>query len=250
MKSAISKAGLVLIWLSLIYACYELGVWQLNRAQALNVVTAPKPDQPLIPLNEVSSAGKNMPIKAVNRIVSATGNYANSYIAKDQKISEEQIADFDVRILKLNTGHAVLVVREVLAQGIDQVSGEVSITGRLYPRQNVDRTFGQPGELSRIDPALVVSKENPFLYDGYIILRSEISGNNQTSNLNLVPSPQISERLPGFYWQHISYVVVWWFMGLLLLIAPIFPQFRLNAEKVGDSSDRKVNKSRKAGIKK
>jgi hypothetical protein len=191
-----------------------------------------------------------MPIKAVNRIVSATGNYANSYIAKDQKISEEQIADFDVRILKLNTGHAVLVVREVLAQGIDQVLGEVSITGRLYPRQNVDRTFAKPGELYRIDPALVVSKENPFLYDGYIILRSEISGNNQTSNLNLVPSPQISERLPGFYWQHISYVVVWWFMGLLLLIAPIFPQFRLNAEKVGDSSDRKVNKSRKAGIKK
>ena len=191
-----------------------------------------------------------MPIKAVNRIVSATGNYANSYIAKDQKISEAQIADFDVRILKLNTGHAVLVVREVLAQGFDQVLGEVSITGRLYPRQNVDRTFAKPGELSRIDPALVVSKENPFLYDGYIILRSEISGNNQASNLNLVPSPQISERLPGFYWQHISYVVVWWFMGLLLLIAPIFPQFRLNAEKVGDSSDKKVNKSRKEGIKK
>jgi hypothetical protein len=191
-----------------------------------------------------------MPIKAVNRIVSATGNYANSYIAKDQKISEEQIADFDVRILKLNTGHAVLVVREVLAQGFDQVLGEVSITGRLYPRQNVDRTFAKPGELSRIDPALVVSKEIPFLYDGYIILRSEVNASNQVSNLTLVPSPQISERLPGFYWQHISYVVVWWFMGLLLLIAPIFPQFRLNAEKVGDGSDKRVYKTRKAGVKK
>ena len=249
MKSAVSKAGLVLIWLSLIYACYELGIWQLNRAQALNVVTAPKPDQPLIPLNEVSSAGKNMPIKAVNRIVSATGSYANSYIARDQKITDEMIADFDVRILKLNSGHGVLVVREVLTQGADQLTGEVSITGRLYPRQNVDRTFAKPGELSRIDPALVVSKENPFLYDGYIILRSEISENNQASDLNLVPSPQISERLPGFYWQHISYVVVWWFMGLLLLIAPIFPQFRLNAEKADNGRDRKVNKTRKAGIK-
>lgn len=249
MKSAVSKAALVLIWLSLIYSCYELGIWQLNRAQALNVVTAPKPDQPLIPLSEVSSAGKNMPIKAVNRIVSATGNYANSYVAKDQKISEEQIADFDVRILKLNTGHAVLVVREVLAADKDQVRGEVSITGRLYPRQNVDRTFAQPGELARIDPALVVSKENPFLYDGYIILRSEVGVSNQVSNLTLVASPQISERLPSFYWQHISYVVVWWFMGVLLLIAPIFPQFRLNAEKAGDSSIGKVKKSRKAGSK-
>ena len=226
MKSAVSKAGLVLIWLSLIYACYELGIWQLNRAQALNVVTAPKPDQPLIPLNEVSSAGKNMPIKAVNRIVSATGNYANSYIAKDQKISEEQIADFDVRILKLNTGHGVLVVREVLAQGIDQVSGEVSITGRLYPRQNVDRAFTAPGLLSRIDPALVVSKENPFLYDGYIILQSERLSNGGKSEISLIPTPQISQAVPGFYWQHISYVVVWWFMGVLLLVAPLFPQLR------------------------
>jgi surfeit locus 1 family protein len=235
MKSAVKKAALVLIWLSLIYACYELGVWQLNRAQALNVITAPKPDQPLVALSEVSSAGKNMPIKAVNRIVSATGRYTNSYI--------------DVRILKLNTGHAVLVVREVVGQGLDQVAGEVSITGRLYPRQNVDRTFAQPGELSRIDPALVVSRENPFLYDGYIVLRSEVAASNQVSDLTLVPSPQISERLPGFYWQHISYVVVWWFMGVLLLIAPIFPQFRVNTEKVGASSDKKVGKRRKAGVK-
>jgi cytochrome oxidase assembly protein ShyY1 len=248
MKIAVKKAALVLIWLSLIYACYELGVWQLNRAQALNVITAPKPDQPLVALSEVSSAGKNMPIKAVNRIVSASGSYTNSYIAKDQKLSEEQIADFDVRILKLKTGHAVLVVREVVGQGIDQVSGEVSITGRLYPRQNVDRTFAQPGELSRIDPALVVSEENPFLYDGYIVLRSEVDSSNQSSDLTLVPSPQISERLPGFYWQHISYVVVWWFMGVLLLIAPIFPQFRVNAEKAGAISDKKVSKRKKAGV--
>ncbi len=33
------------------------------------------------------------------------------------------------------------------------------------------------GELSRIDPALVVSEQTPFLYDGYIVLRSE-SGSN------------------------------------------------------------------------
>jgi hypothetical protein len=32
--------------------------------------------------------------------------------------------------------------------------------------------------------------------------------------------------VPGFYWQHISYVVVWWFMAVLLLILPLFPQMR------------------------
>jgi cytochrome oxidase assembly protein ShyY1 len=226
MKQMFKKAATVLIWLSLIYACYELGVWQLHRAQVLNKVTAPKPDQPLIELEKVSSAGMNMPIKAVNRIVLASGNYTTAYTARDQKISEDELANLDVRLLKLGTGHAVLVVREVLGQEQDQINDAVTITGRLYPRQNVDRAFAKPGELSRIDPALVVSKENPFLYDGYIILQSEKVGANTESILNLVPSPQVSERLPGFYWQHISYVVVWWFMGLLLLLVPAFPQFR------------------------
>ena len=246
MKQVFKKAATVLIWLSLIYACYELGIWQLHRAQELNKVTAQKPDQPLIAIEKVSSAGMNMPIKAVNRIVSASGNYTTSFVARDQKISEDEIANLDVRLLKLSTGHGVLVVREVLGQMPDQINSEVSITGRLYPRQNVDRAFAKPGELSRIDPALVVSKENPFLYDGYIVLKSEKTDNNQTSDLTLVASEQISNRLPGFYWQHISYVVVWWFMGLLLLIAPAFPQFRAKSDKVNS----KVSKTKKVGLKK
>jgi len=197
MKQVFKKAATVLIWLSLIYACYELGIWQLHRAQELNKVTAPKPDQPLVELEKVSSAGMNMPIKAVNRIVSASGNYTTTFVARDQKISEDELANLDVRLLKLSTGHAVLVVREVLGQMPDQINSEVSITGRLYPRQNVDRAFAKPGELSRIDPALVVSKENPFLYDGYIILKSEKTENNQSSDLTLVASEQISNRLVG-----------------------------------------------------
>jgi len=156
------------------------------------------------------------------------------------------LANFDVRLLKLSTGHAVLVVREVLGEREDQINSEVAITGRLYPRQNVDRAFAKPGELSRIDPALVVSKVNPFLYDGYIILKSEKTGDDQSSDLTLVASEQISNRLPGFYWQHISYVVVWWFMGLLLLIAPAFPQFRAKGDKVNS----KVSKAKKVGLKK
>ena len=224
-------------------------MWQLHRAQALNLSTAPQPDQPVIRLDQVSSAGKNMPIKAVNRIVSAEGNYAAIYIARDQKIADEKIADLDVRLLKLSSGHAVLVAREVLDQHSSQVTGPVAITGRLYPRQNVDRAFAKPGELPRIDPALVVSKANPFLYDGYIILKSEeISG--QSSTLSLIPSEQISQKLPGFYWQHISYVVVWWFMGLLLLIAPAFPQFRARGDRVNNQITAGSKKKVKASVKK
>ena len=245
----LKTTGLLITWLLLIYGCFELGMWQLHRAQALTLSTAPQPDQPVIRLDQVSSAGKNMPIKAVNRIVSAEGNYAAIYIARDQKIADEKIADLDVRLLKLSSGHAVLVAREVLDQHSSQVTGPVAITGRLYPRQNVDRAFAKPGELPRIDPALVVSKANPFLYDGYIILKSEeISG--QSSTLSLIPSEQISQKLPGFYWQHISYVVVWWFMGLLLLIAPAFPQFRARGDRVNNQITAGSKKKVKASVKK
>jgi len=226
MKKVFRLTFLTTIWLLLIYSTYELGMWQLHRAQAMNVATAVKPDQPLIALTDVASAGMNLPIKAINRIIYADGIYSTSYIARDQKISEGKLANLDVRLLKLSSGHSVMVVRGVASEPLDVINSDIYLTGRLYPRQNVDRAFAKPGELSRIDPALVVSKENPFLYDGYIVLQSEKIGGKSSSNTSFIPTPQISQQVAGFYWQHISYVVVWWFMGALLLIAPLFPQFR------------------------
>ena len=225
MKRAIRLTFLTSIWLLLIYSSYELGMWQLHRAQAMNVATAAKPDQPLIALTQVASAGMNLPISAINRIVSTEGKYSTSYLARDQKITEGKLANLDVRLLKLSTGHSVLVVRGIAREPLEVINSDVYLTGRLYPRQNVDRAFAKPGELSRIDPALVVSKENPFLYDGYIVLQSEKIG-GKSSSASFIPTPQITQKVAGFYWQHISYVVVWWFMGALLLIAPLFPQFR------------------------
>jgi cytochrome oxidase assembly protein ShyY1 len=226
MKRVIRLILLTTTWLLLIYSTYELGMWQLHRAQAMNVATAVKPDQPLVALTDVASAGMNLPVKAINRIVYADGIYSTSFIARDQKISEGKIANLDVRLLKLSTGHSVLVVRGIAGQSLEVITSDIYLTGRLYPRQNVDRAFTKPGELSRIDPALVVSKENPFLFDGYIVLQSEKIGGKVSSNSSFIPTPQISQQVAGFYWQHISYVVVWWFMGVLLLIAPLFPQFR------------------------
>jgi cytochrome oxidase assembly protein ShyY1 len=226
MKRVIRLILLTTTWLLLIYSTYELGMWQLHRAQAMNVATAVKPDQPLVALTDVASAGMNLPVKAINRIVYADGIYSTSFIARDQKISEGKIANLDVRLLKLSTGHSVLVVRGIANQPLEVITSDIYLTGRLYPRQNVDRAFTKPSELSRIDPALVVSKENPFLFDGYIVLQSEKIGGKVSSNSSFIPTPQISQQVAGFYWQHISYVVVWWFMGVLLLIAPLFPQFR------------------------
>ena len=226
MKKFGRYAAIGIIWALLIFILVQLGFWQLHRAQALNKATAPTPDQPVIALTEVASAGMNLPIKAVNRIVSASGTYQKSFIARDQKVNGDQVADLDVRILKLENKFSVLVVRGVAEIQLPEISSKVDVIGRIYPRQNVDRAFIKPCELSRIDPALIVSKEFPFLYDGYIVLRSEKILDGTQSNTELIQSPQISQRVAGFYWQHISYVVVWWFMALLLLVLPFFPQMR------------------------
>ena len=76
------------------------------------------------------------------------------------------------------------MVREIAKNSPEVINSSVAITGRLYPRQNVDRAFAKPGQLPRIDPSLVVSKENPFLYDGYIVLQSEKVANNVNNNIS------------------------------------------------------------------
>lgn len=223
----LSRAALIAVaWVLIIFILIQLGFWQLHRAQALNKATAPTPDKAVVALADVATAGMNLPIKAVNRIVSASGTYEKSFIARDQKITEEKKANLDVRILRLDNNFSILVVRGVAEDQLPNITSKVDIVGRIYPRQNVDRAFTKPGELSRIDPALIVSKEFPFLYDGYIVLKSEKILDGMVTKTALIPSPQISQRVAGFYWQHISYVVIWWFMALLVLVLPLFPQMR------------------------
>jgi cytochrome oxidase assembly protein ShyY1 len=226
MKRFGRTALIALAWALIIFTLVQLGFWQLHRAQALNKATAPKADQAVVALTDIASAGMNLPIKAVNRIVSTSGVYEKSFIARDQKINGEQIANLDVRILRLDNNFSILVVRGIAEDPIPTIASKVEIVGRIYPRQNVDRAFTKPGELSRIDPALIVSKEFPFLYDGYIVLKSEKISDGIVTKTELIQSPQISQRVAGFYWQHISYVVIWWFMALLVLVLPLFPQMR------------------------
>ena len=248
MKKLVRNAAIAIIWALLIFILVQLGFWQLHRAQALNEATAPTPDQPVIALTEVASAGMNLPVKAVNRIVSASGTYQKSFVARDQKVNGDQVADLDVRILKLENQFSVLVVRGIAENQLPDISSKVDVIGRLYPRQNVDRAFIKPGELSRIDPALIVSKEFPFLYDGYIVLKSEEILDGVQSTTEFIQSPQISQRVAGFYWQHISYVVVWWFMAVLLLVLPLFPQMRQRSY-ISIAVDQKTKISEKAKVK-
>jgi hypothetical protein len=94
---------------------------------------------------------------------------------------------------------------------------EIEVIGRLFPSQ-INNKFGEveSGILPRIDSALLLSDYGSDFFDGYIIAKSE----TPESGLITVPSPMPVIKVAGFYWQHISYVVVWWLMGLLTLALP------------------------------
>jgi cytochrome oxidase assembly protein ShyY1 len=75
------------------------------------------------------------------------------------------------------------------------------------------------------------------LFDGYVIATQERSATGELIPGNRIPAPVITESISGFYWQHISYVVIWWFMALLVLAAPFIARrnekLHAIADKVG-----------------
>ena len=101
-------------------------------------------------------------------------------------------------------------------------SGEVKVSGRLYPRQSADSALGVGNKLSRIDPALIVSKTELSLFDGYIIATSEVQLSGGAIIRDRIDSPQLISKVAGYFWQHISYVFIWWLMALLVLFAPFY----------------------------
>ena len=202
-----------------------LGNWQLNRAHDVKAVNRVLPDLPRINLENIATAGTNLEPDAINRLVSVFGKYSQSYIAPKQKLlsgKEESVSNLEVRLLQLSGNRGILVVRGVEELESQEISGKVSVSGRLYPRQTADSTRAINDELSRIDPALIVGKSDLNLFDGYIIATAEATALGQEILTTRVPAPQLKSKVAGNYWQHISYVFVWWLMALIVLFAPFY----------------------------
>jgi hypothetical protein len=59
------------------------------------------------------------------------------------------------------------------------------------------------------------------LYDGFILERSESTRAGAVVRPT-ISAPALTSGVPGFYWQHISYVVIWWLMALVILWLPFY----------------------------
>ena len=205
----------------------SLGIWQLDRARALkeSLVVATTIDTNLVPLDSIAQPRQSLPPAAMNRMVTTSGHYVADFKAPNQSDSQGVVSDWQVSLLQIGADSGILVVRglwsdRLLNPDISQ-SMLIDITGQLHARQDSDKSKNSAGVISRLDSAVIVGLTDLDLFDGYILATSESRNGEPILRARTSPEKQ-SSRIPGFYWQHLSYVVIWWLMAGVVLYLPLY----------------------------
>ena len=63
------------------------------------------------------------------------------------------------------------------------------------------------------------------LFDGFVVASSEVR-NGSAIKADRVDLRPAKPTVPGFYWQHITYVAIWWLMALVVLFLPFYGRWR------------------------
>ena len=218
-KELPSKIGAALIVLILCATFIRLGFWQLDRAGEFQELQKPYIERPVINLSQVAIPGENLSDDSINQIVRFSGRYLDQYIAPNQEDKYGVKSDWAVGLLEVDSGGSILVVRST--SNTEVLPGKVDITGRLFNRQFDDRAKKSSSQLSRIDPALLVASYDQKLFDGFVLAQSE-SINGIELDIKRPELDPAKPSVPGYYWQHISYVVIWWLMALVVLFLPFY----------------------------
>ena len=209
----------------------ELGIWQLHRGQEVQRLNKPAKDLPATEIHSLASAGSNLSDRAINRLVTVSGRYLKSYVATYQEAlidGKKEVISLSVGLLRVSSSasppEGILVVRGVgdIPEANNLPTEEVFISGRLYPRQTTDHSLTDSRNLGRLDPALVAGVDGLNLFDGYVVALQEKTKDGTLISYPRIGAPGAKPTTPGFYWQHISYVFIWWFMALLVLVAPFY----------------------------
>ena len=204
-----------------------LGFWQLQRAadlkESLKIARTIDPD--VVTLQSVADPRVALGAQAFNRTVSFTGKYILNFRAPNQSDGQGVVSDWEVALAQINDSSAILVVRGLWSERLlnpqIQQSMDIDIEGVLVASQFGDKAQNTLGVISRLDSAVVVGLTDLDLYDGYILARSENSQGVELERSRLSPE-KLSSKIPGFYWQHLSYVVIWWLMTTVVLYLPFY----------------------------
>ena len=206
-----------------------LGNWQLDRAQELKastrtVVTVTEP----VELTSLAQPRVTIDARNFLKNVSTEGNYIATFRSDNQTSDGVKATAWEVGVLQVDANSAILVVRGLWADRLTEpqiaMSQKVSVTGVLQPSQSSDRGPNSADNLARVDSTLLLTKaglSNFDLYDGFILANSEVVDGAKIDRTRLEISVDNS-KVPGYYWQHISYVFIWWLMAALVLYLPFY----------------------------
>lgn len=227
MSITIKKVATALAVLALAGIFFSLGLWQLDRARELSASqkSTPVHDQRIYNLADLTSPEGSLPVAAFGKSVALKAHYVATYKAPNQISSDGTVADWEVALAQVDIDSAILVVRGLWSERLRQPSiamaNSVEIAGTIHPSQYEDRAANTTSQISRIDSSLLTSTSELQLYDGFISATSETLRNGAIDRTRLqIALPK--GDIPGYYWQHISYVVIWWFMAALVLWAPFY----------------------------
>ena len=204
-----------------------LGLWQLDRARDLKIIlNAPAPAITApVPLRELAKPRTALDTAVDSKTISASGFYVANFQAPNQVDGTGVVSDWEVALMQVDTTSAILVVRGLWSERLNEpqlaMSNRIELTGILRAHQNEDRALNSAGVISRLDSSVIVGRTDLDLYDGYVIAVDEKFHDGQISRARVTPEMRTA-RIPGFYWQHISYVVVWWLMAAVVLYLPIY----------------------------
>ena len=219
-QSAFAYLGLV----ALVVACAFLGLWQLHRAQASNrpVIV----NQKFVALSALTPPRVSLIGSDVLRKVTVTGKYISRFEAPNQADASGRSGTWEVDLMQVSSTAAILVVRGLWAdRDVVDSAKEFAIIASVMPHQNDAHAQDLVGVLPRIDSALVANQTALDLYDGYLVISREflVQGAQKSEvSRTRISSPTPQSVIPGFYWQHISYVFIWWFMGCVVLYLPFY----------------------------
>jgi cytochrome oxidase assembly protein ShyY1 len=231
----IKKALIAVLVLTLAAIFVGLGYWQLDRAREMtaNENKVVVQDKTVYTLTDLTKPDEIIPVQSFGKFVNISGQVIATYKAPNQIAADKSVSDWELALVQLNSKSAILVLRgywkDSQQSAVDAGNEILNVTGRIFPRQIKDRALNTETEISRLDSSLLTSTTDLQLYDGFIAATSEVGDSGDITRPRITPEMPESE-FNGYYWQHISYVVIWWLMAVLVLWAPFYKRRQDSAE--------------------
>ncbi len=221
--------------LTLVAVFIFLGLWQLDRANELQDSKKIVPDSTIYQLSELASPATSLDSRSVGKKVQLRGNYIQTFRAPNQTDLAKNRSDWEVALMQVDEKSAILVLRgywkDRLVEPQVAMSTGVDLQAIVQPRQFEDISRNAPGVISRLDSSVIVSLTDFDLYDGFLLATQESVSDGPIIRDRVELAPPES-KVGGYYWQHISYVIIWWLMAAIVLYLPFYRR-REESDKLG-----------------